>query len=69
MDILKFIGELAKKERYSLRSLNDSLNTIRDKEVLNESFYRKLKTRAIKYTEMEQIADLLGYDIVWKKRE
>lgn len=69
MNLLEFVSNLASGQRYSLRSLNDALNTKREKSVLNESFYRKLKTEAIKYREMEQIADLLGYDIVWKKRE
>lgn len=69
MDILEFISNLAKSERYSLRALNSALNTKNDKNVFNEVFHRKLKNKTIKYTEMEEIADLLGYEIVWKKKE
>lgn len=66
---MEFLKEKAKGERYSLRSLNDALNKKLGKDTRNEVFYRKLKNKAIKYTEMEEIADLLGYEIVWKKKE
>lgn len=69
MEMIDFIKEKAKDERYSLRSLNEALNDKFDKETRYEVFYRKLKNQAAKYTEMEEIADLLGYEIVWKKKE
>lgn len=69
MDILQFIKEIALSSRYSLRSLNEYLNKSRKNQVMYESFYRQLKNRTIKYTEMERIADQLGYEIVWKKKE
>lgn len=69
MEIMDFLKEKAKEERYSIRSLNDALNKQFGKETRYEVFFRKLKNKAIKYTEMEEIAELLGYEIVWKKKE
>ncbi len=33
------------------------------------NFSTKLKRGSLRYTEAEQLADVLGYDIVWVKRE
>ena len=34
-----------------------------------QSLSSKLKLGTIKYLEVEEIADLIGYDIVWVKRK
>ena len=33
------------------------------------NFSTKLKRESLRYTEAKQLADVLGYDIVWVKRE
>lgn len=41
-------------------------------ELLNTSspnIIQKLSRNSIRYHEVEEIADLLGYDIIWKKRD
>jgi hypothetical protein len=34
-----------------------------------QNLSQKLSRGTLKYTEAERIADVLGYEIVWKKRE
>lgn len=54
-------GKLA-ENGLSVRKLSEMLKTS------PENFHQKLKRGSISYDYAQEIADLLGYDIEWKKR-
>ncbi len=52
-----------KKHGFLMKDIADELGISR------ENLTGKLKRETIRYTDIRKIADILGYDIVWKKRK
>ncbi len=68
MDLLEHIKQLAASERYSLTSLAKAYNEKYNTNMTQQSFDRKIRTNALKYTEYIQILDLLGYTLDIRKK-
>ncbi|MCC0671526.1 hypothetical protein IC216_05975 [Clostridioides sp. ES-S-0145-01] len=57
------------KEGISMNELNDLINECNNKENTVENLRQKVNKETMKYSEILKIASLLGYEIVWKKKE
>lgn len=57
------------KENISMNELNDLINECNNKENTVENLRQKVNKETMKYSEILTIANLLGYNIVWQKKE
>jgi hypothetical protein len=69
------IKMIIEKGGYNITSLNDALNTLNNTNFSKQNLYNKINgdkdnnfTPQLKYSEILQIADILGYDIIWVKK-
>lgn len=70
MDIKKQIKDYLNNENVSLTSVVNMINAINppEQQTTVQNINNKLSRGTIRYSEVLEIADILGYDIVWKKR-
>lgn len=70
MNVKELIKEYLSKENETLTNVINkiNLNKTDDEKTTVQNINNKLTRETIKYTEILEIADVLGYDIVWKKR-
>jgi hypothetical protein len=70
MDIKQQIKEYLANENTSLTSVVNMINAINppDQQTTVQNINNKLSRGTIKYSEVLEIADVLGYDVIWKKR-
>ncbi|MCT4597865.1 MAG: LLM class flavin-dependent oxidoreductase [Vallitalea sp.] len=58
-EIMYFI----KKHDYLVKDISKKLN------ITSQNLTNKLTRETITYRDVKKIADILGYDIIWKKRQ
>lgn len=70
MDIKQQIKKYLSNENTSLTNVVDILNSIKpiDQKTTVQNISNKLTRGTIKYNEVEEIANVLGYDITWQKQ-
>ncbi|MBO6087132.1 hypothetical protein J6P92_02150 [bacterium] len=66
ISIMNFIKILSTYRGLSLRKLIAKLSSEKNYSDCYPSFYTKLKNGTIKFSEIKDIADTLGYEIVFK---
>ena len=66
ISIMNFIKILTTNRGLSLRKLIAKLSSEKNYSDCYPSFYTKLKNGTIKFSEIKDIADTLGYEIVFK---
>ena len=62
------VKSLIAKEAWTMTDIAGILYKTENKRIAASSLSQKLKNETIKYREILQIADILGYDIEFKKR-
>lgn len=67
--IIDFIKTLAVYKGISLRKLVAKLAETTNSSDCYSNFYAKLKKETIKFTEIVDIADTLGYEIIFKDKK
>lgn len=68
MSIKDEIKSLLAKEAKTMTEIASQLYKSENKRTAMSSLSQKLKNETIKFREIREIADLLGYDIEFKKR-
>lgn len=71
MNVKELIKEYLSKENETLTNVINkiNLNKTDEEKTTVQNINNKLTRETIKYTEILEIADALGYDIVWEKRK
>lgn len=69
MNINQRIKILLATEATTLTKIAESLGLIKKYQITMNNLSRKLRSETIKFTEVEMIADLLGYDLKFVKRK
>lgn len=57
-----------KQSGNSVRSVNEILNQKHNTDYSEQNLHKKINNETIRYTEVEELLDLIGYDITWQKR-
>ena len=65
----RFVKSILAREGLSLTDLAALITEKCNRSEIPQTISQKLKRGTIKYVEMQEIADLLGYDIEWNKRK
>lgn len=68
MTIKDDVKSLIAKEAWTMTDIAGILYKTENKRIAASSLSQKLKNETIKYREIIQIADILGYDVEFKKR-
>lgn len=69
MNIQREIKSYMAREGFSMRELVERLAITHKWSKSLSNFSGKLQRGSLRYKEAEEVADVLGYDIVWKKRK
>ena len=57
------------QQGFTLSQVNEELNKRHDTNLGFQNFSNRLRNETFKYNEVEEILDIVGYDIQWVKRE
>ncbi len=68
MDVKKILHILAAKEGINSSELVRRLSKYTGKEISVTSFLNRMNTGTIRYNEVDKIAEMLGYEIEFKKK-
>ncbi len=68
MKVLAIIKSLIAQEATTMTKVSERLSIEKNRDLSMNNLSRKLRAETIKYVEVEDIADLLGYDIKFIKR-
>lgn len=55
------------KSGFTMTQVVDLLNVKYGRDTSVQNFSAKLKRESLKYTEVEEVLDIIGYSIVWEK--
>jgi len=55
------------KSGFTMTQVVEQLNAKYDRDISIQNFSGKLRRESLKYTEVEEILDIIGYSIVWEK--
>lgn len=69
MGIYEEIKYLTAKEHITLTKISDILRKRKYDKLTLSNLSRKIKNQTIKFEEVREIADILGYDIKFEKRK
>ncbi len=69
MKIIAIIKYLLAQEGTTMTKIAERMRTEKNVHLSMNNLSRKLRSDTIKYTEVADIADLLGYDIKFEKRK
>ncbi|MBS4759948.1 MAG: hypothetical protein KHX03_04540 [Clostridium sp.] len=68
MSIKKIIKTILVEEEITMTQLSEKLSAVKNKKITLDSISKKLAKNTIKYYEVEEILDLLGYKIKIEKK-
>lgn len=68
MDVKKVLNILAAKEGVNSSELVRRLSAYTGEEISITSFLNRMNTGTIRYNEVDKIAEMLGYEIEFKKK-
>jgi hypothetical protein len=57
------------KSGWTMTQVVDELNKKYNRNTSVQNFSSKLKRESLKYTEVEEVLELIGYSIVWSQNE
>ena len=57
------------KSGFTMTQVVEQLNVKYDRDTSIQNFSSKLRRETLKYTEVEEILDIIGYSIVWEKNK
>lgn len=69
MSVKNDIKSYIVKEGLTVAKVAEMLNDKNSTEYTRQNLTKKINNESLRYTDAIDIADVLGYDIVWKKRE
>ena len=69
MPIKEEIKVALAKEDKTLTDVINVMNEGREKKDTLSNVSKKIRTATLRYADAEEIADVLGYEIVWKKKD
>lgn len=69
MKILAIIKSLIAQEATTMTKIAERLGIEKKRNLTMNNLSRKLRAETVKYVEIADIADLLGYDIIFVKRK
>lgn len=55
------------KSGFTMTQVVEQLNSKYDRDISIQNFSGKLRRESLKYAEVEEILDIIGYSIVWEK--
>lgn len=55
------------KSGWTMTKVVDELNKRHDRETSVQNFSAKLKRESLKYTEVAEVLEIIGYEIAWNK--
>lgn len=67
-DLLKQVKEIAKKEGINMTLLKITINAIFNKVDGVRNLYNKFNRKTIRVSELEEIAEVLNYEIILRKK-
>lgn len=68
MSLKQDLRATIKQSGQSVRSVNELLNQKNHTDFTEQNLHKKINNETIRYTEVADILDTLGYDIFWQKR-
>ena len=68
IDIDEQVKALLTREKLTMKELVQQLHDRFGRSVSSANFSNKLSRNTIRYEEAQEIADVLGYEIVWQKK-
>lgn len=68
MSLKQDLRATIKQSGQSVRSVNELLNQKHNTDYSEQNLHKKINNETIRYTEVEELLDLIGYDIIWQKR-
>lgn len=69
MKIIAIIKSLIAQEATTMTKVAERMYAEKNRKLSLNNLSRKLREDTIKFVEVQEIADLLGYDIVFKRRD
>lgn len=69
MTIRTKLKSLFASENIKIKEVAENLSNVKNKTITADSISQKLLRGTIKFQEVEEILDVLGYDIIFKKRD
>ena len=67
MTIRTKIKSLLANEDITMKSVAEELSKVKNRKITLDSISKKMAKDTIRYTEVEEILDLIGYEIEFKK--
>ena len=68
ISVIDFVKILSISKGTTLRKLLNNLHSKKEYSNSYAGFYNKLKNSTLKFSEMKDIADMLGYEIIFKEK-
>lgn len=68
MSLQQDLKTIFKQSGQSVRSVNELLNQKHGTDFSEQNLHKKINNETIRYTEVVDILDSIGYDIIWQKR-
>lgn len=68
INIHKNLKKTMAEEDITFVKVVELLNQKYDKNYSVANLHKKIKSKTVKYEEIEMILDILGYDLIWEKK-
>lgn len=69
MKIIAILKSLIAQEATTMTKVAERMSTEKNRKLPLNNLSRKLREDTIKFVEVQEIADLLGYDIIFQRRK
>lgn len=69
MKIIAILKSLIAQEATTMTKVAERMSTEKNRKLSLNNLSRKLREDTIKFVEVQEIADLLGYDIIFQRRK
>ena len=69
MSLYLDLKSLIVKSGFSIKSVNDQLNLRNGTDYSFQNLSRKIRHETLRYSEVEEILDVIGYEIIWAEKE
>ena len=69
MSLYLDLKSLIVKSGFSIKSVNDQLNLRNGTDYSFQNLSRKIRRETLRYSEVEEILDVIGYEIIWAEKE
>ena len=69
MSLYLDLKSLIVKSGFSIKSVNDQLNLRNGTDYSFQNLSRKIRHETLRYSEVEEILDVIGYKVIWVEKE